>query len=59
MMLTVVLNAGYVVIGDSYLAGKVLIKSGTKLQFDGNPKNYMTFRQGMDRVLSMHGSQYV
>ena len=51
-------NTGYGVIGDSYLAGKVLIESGTKVQFDGNPKNYITFRQGMDRVLSIHGSQY-
>ena len=51
-------NTGYSVIGDSYLAGKILIESGTKVQFDGNPKNYITFRQGMDRVLSIHGSQY-
>ena len=51
-------NTGYGVIGDSYLAGKVLIESGTKVQFDGNPKNYITFRQGMDRVVSIHGSQY-
>ena len=51
-------NTGYGVIGDSYLAGKVLIESGAKVQFDGNPKNFITFRQGMDRVLSIHGSQY-
>ena len=45
-------------INDTYLAGKMLIESGTKVQFDGNPKNYITFRQGMERVLSMHGPKY-
>ena len=44
--------------GDNYLAGKVLIESGSKVQFDGNPKNFITFKQGMDRVLSLHGSRF-
>ena len=45
-------------INDSYLTGKMLIDSGTKVQFDGNPKNYITFRQGMDKVLSMHNPHF-
>ena len=44
--------------GDNYFAGKVLIESGSKVQFDGNPKNFITFKQGMDRVLSLHGSRF-
>ena len=51
-------NTGYGVIGDSYFAGKGFIESGTKVQFDGSPKNFITFRQGMNKVLSIHGSQY-
>ena len=45
-------------INDTYLAGKMLIESGTKIQFDGNPKHYITFRQGMERVISMHSPKY-
>ena len=43
---------------NTYLAGKMLIESGTKVQFDGNPKNYIAFIQGMDRVMSMHVAKF-
>ena len=45
-------------IGDKYLAGKVLIDSGGKVRFDGNPKNYIAFRKGIDRILSIYGPQH-
>ena len=38
-------------VGDNYLAGKVLIKSGSKVAFDGN-------RKGIDRILSIKGPQH-
>ena len=45
-------------IGDDYLAGKILIESGKKVQFDGNPKDCIAFRQGIERVISIHGKRY-
>ena len=45
-------------IGDNYLAGKVLMESGSKVAFDGEPKQYITFRHGMERVISLYGKQY-
>lgn len=45
-------------IGDNYLAGKVLMESGSKVAFDGDPKNYIAFRHGMERVISIYGKQY-
>ena len=45
-------------IGDNYLAGKVLMESGSKVAFDGDPKHYIAFRHGMERVISLYGKQY-
>ena len=45
-------------VGDSYLVGKVLTESGAKVQFDGNPRNFLAFKQGMDRVMSLYGSKF-
>ena len=45
-------------INDTYLAGKMLVESGAKVQFDGNPKNFIAFSQGMERVMSMHGAKF-
>ena len=44
--------------GDQYLAGKVLIESGAKVAFNGDSRNYIAFRQGMERVMMMYGDQY-
>ena len=45
-------------IGDDYLAGKVLIECGKKVQFDGNLKDYIAFCQEIERVISIHGKRY-
>ena len=45
-------------IGDNYLAGKVLMESGSKVAFNGDPKQYIAFRHGMERVISLYGKQY-
>ena len=43
-------------IGSSYLVGKVLIERGGKVAFDGDPKKYITFKHGMNRVISTYQS---
>ena len=45
-------------IGDNYLAGKLLMESGLKVDFDSEPKHYIAFRHGMERVISLYGKQY-
>ena len=45
-------------VGDNYLAGKVLIESGSKPAFDRNPRNCIAFRKGIDRILSIYGPQH-
>ena len=45
-------------IGDNYLAGKVLMESGSKVVFDGDPKHYIAFQHGMEGVISLYGKQY-
>ena len=39
------------------MTGKVLLESGAKVAFDGDPKKYTAFRQGMERIISMYGGQ--
>ena len=45
-------------ISDDYLAGKVLMESGSKVAFDGDPRKYISFWHGIGRILSIYGEQY-
>ena len=46
-------------IGDNYSAGEVLMESGSKVAFDGDPNNYIAFQHGMERVISLYGNSMV
>ena len=45
-------------VGDDYLAGKVLIESGSKVAFDGNPRDYIASRKRVGHILSIYGPQH-
>ena len=51
-------NRSTVNIGDDYLAVKILLESGNRVPFDGNPKDYIAFRHGINRITAIHGTPY-